>query len=71
MSRNFFISTNGFTPESIGTEIKYINKYNNEVDRISREKLYERDTHLFFDGALNSLIKPSEMSRFNALTHWI
>lgn len=71
MSRNFFISTNGFTPESIGTDIKYINKYNNEVDRISREKLYERDTHLFFNGALNSLILPSEMSRFNALTHWI
>jgi len=71
MSRNFFINTNGFTPESIGGEIKYFNKYNNEVDRISREKLYERDTHLFFDGALNSVIKPSEMSRFNALTHWI
>lgn len=71
-AEKFFIDTNGYKPNDIGANIKYINAYNTEVDKKSRELLHDSTrTHLQYESALVPLISSSEMSHFNALTHWI
>ena len=71
-SKKFFYETNGFSPEDIGTNMRYINAYNSEVDMKSRELLYNNiKTHIEYENPLTPLILNSEMIKFNDLTHWI
>ncbi len=71
-AEKFFINTNGYHPNDIGADIRFLNAYNSEVDIKSRELLHDsRNTHIQYESALTPLISSSEMSKFNALTHWI
>lgn len=71
ISEKFFIDSNGYSPEDIGTTIRYINAYNIEVDQKSRDLLQGSSrVQIELYNPLISFVDNSEMLKFNMLTKW-